>query len=1777
MEIPAFNDASLKHPKGKELFERAKSFYAKQDYINALKEIEDLSLVKLNDDGDKATVNLLQGAIFRVLSENTDNTDVKYTYLLGSVESFWMHHASSGIAALSFFELAEHLGSVFYYKRALAKAKRSGDAVKELEGFKDIIETAELKIAESKTGVASTVKKCEERVIESKEKEETRKIDFDLVKRLKLYWDDMDVEIRRNFLKVSVAEFKSFVKRLYDTEGLGPIDQKKGLGRLEQVLASAKQDRKWMFWMCRTCAKKFSSADECKNHFEQEHGAKLQLNPGNGVVEMISETLAQKISVGGWEPVDAVAAVEMIKNQLKNVEAFAYENGWSKHWPLAADEERRELLHEIHLLLVSFYDRKVFSSRIQDWLMDVVVKYFETLEVSKDILTKCLLLETPQSICFLECVELNQILDFLKTIKCERDDGTDLVCRAVDSFCGGTRVKEKIDFDHKFSFLLLDKELLQGKIPQLDDEGTINVVNPNAHYAKANGDYILSCSRVGLWEPNIKRNSSDDSVLSSIAHLKTLFTYKISYKVPRMDTKILLIEQSRINLLNQLIKLSVVDYRSYILGPLKKFLLQGILDMGSKAKAAAENAALLLEEEEKEKTPQSKKKNKNKNKVQQKTAASISSPLDTIVEHEPEITVSSERDQLEISSNTDKQDEERHAWGKSTKADPGCERASQLTDMPGENSLSKHLESAHGAAATRCNSALEMTLRALCNIEVLKDYLVQNKDEFPDKIQEQVSFAIRNYFAAFASEAIKEKGFHSYLVENILDCLEPRDAAGVLVSILEFWPCWKNPEIESVVTRLFTLGEYERMSCQCGKKPNYQEQSSYGMVMAADSIRDLKCAFGNIKFDDILKMTRMEDKMLCECGKANFVHRSMSTCPFIFTIVLKWVKDETEEESSDTTKALDSEIDISKLYEGVKPNTIYQLVSMVCYGEEEGYNCLAYKMNQWFSLKDEALLEEGLVGDWEDVVRFCKERKVRPEILFYEDPEGKELFERAKSFYAQQDYINALKEIEDLSFVNLNDVDEGNRVVEMISEARAQKISVGGWEPVDAEASAKMIKNQLEEVKAFAYENGWSQDWPLATDEERSKLLHEIQELLVSLYEHKVLPGSILGWIMDFVVKHLENFGVPEHILTECLLLETPQNLVCRAVDSFCGGTRVKEKIDFDRKFSILLLDKRLLQGKIAQLDDEGTCNVLNPNAHYTKERAHGDYILSWTLGAKYRKKLMVLCFDASLDEVKKLCILEDERRRNIPEDQRTSYATLICDKYEKLTARDSLAARVDLSVARQVLEAASVPTFDCPDSEDSLNVIREHRTATDDSVLISIENLKLVVNNKIFYKVPRMDTKILLIEKSRINLLNQLIKLSVVDYRSYILGPLKNFLLQGILDIESKAKTAAENAALLLKEEEEEKKPPSKKKKNKRNKKNSTSISSPLDTIVEREPEDTVSSERDQLKVSSNTNNQEKVAKGDPGCEKASQLTDMPGENSRSKHLESAHGAAATRCDSALEMTLKALCNIKVLKEYLVQNKDQFPDDLQEQVPSLIQGYFVAFASEQIEQVHSYFVENLLACLEPREAAGVLLSILEFWPCWKNPEIESVVTHLFTLDEYETMSCCKCGKNPNYPEQSSYGMVMAADSIRELKCDFENMKFYDILKMTRMEDKMLCECGKANFVHRIMTTCPFIFTIVLEWVKDETAEEISETAKALDREIDISKIYEGLKPNTKYRLVSMVGYGEEEGYICLACKTNKWFCLKEGVGDWKDVVRFCVDRKVRPEILFYEAVWSMA
>lgn len=100
-------------------FDRAQEFLAQEDYVKAFEVIDEIFSVQGNDDYG---ASFLQGSIFTKLAEETENTDVKFTYRLGSVECFSRNATLLVYSADSLFNLAEHLLSVLYYKKSLVKA-----------------------------------------------------------------------------------------------------------------------------------------------------------------------------------------------------------------------------------------------------------------------------------------------------------------------------------------------------------------------------------------------------------------------------------------------------------------------------------------------------------------------------------------------------------------------------------------------------------------------------------------------------------------------------------------------------------------------------------------------------------------------------------------------------------------------------------------------------------------------------------------------------------------------------------------------------------------------------------------------------------------------------------------------------------------------------------------------------------------------------------------------------------------------------------------------------------------------------------------------------------------------------------------------------------------------------------------------------------------------------------------------------------------------------------------------------------------------------------------------------------------------------------------------------------------------------------------------------------------------------------------------------------------------------------------------------------------------
>ncbi|KAH0934762.1 hypothetical protein HID58_011879 [Brassica napus] len=256
-----------------------------------------------------------------------------------------------------------------------------------------------------------------------------------------------------------------------------------------------------------------------------------------------------------------------------------------------------------------------------------------------------------------------------------------------------------------------------------------------------------------------------------------------------------------------------------------------------------------------------------------------------------------------------------------------------------------------------------------------------------------------------------------------------------------------------------------------------------------------------------------------------------------------------------------------------------------------------------------------------------------------------------------------------------------------------------------------------------------------------------------------------------------------------------------------------------------------------------------------------------------------------------------------------------------------------------------------------------------------------------------------------------------------------------------------------------------------------------------------------------------------------------------------------------ALDMILKvSLLKISVfLSDFLLEFCQETHHSLTED------GEYAVTPSTQLRD----FLLSNLNVTHPLEANGVfdfLVTILEVLPLWRSVE-EPLSSKFEVYHQVAKKICNRCK------------LVTPA---------FKDFAFENILKVIRIALMMMtCDkegCGKQNYVERVISKLPAVFTIAVEWEKNETEEDIFATTSVLATEIDISEIfkYEGDSLFTKYRLVSMVCcHGDQ--YSCMAYENRSWVIhfgtQNEVSGDWNRVLSIFAKLKIRPEILLFENV----
>ncbi|EFN57334.1 hypothetical protein CHLNCDRAFT_21625 [Chlorella variabilis] len=129
--------------------------------------------------------------------------------------------------------------------------------------------------------------------------------------------------------------------------------------------------------------------------------------------------------------------------------------------------------------------------------------------------------------------------------------------------------------------------------------------------------------------------------------------------------------------------------------------------------------------------------------------------------------------------------------------------------------------------------------------------------------------------------------------------------------------------------------------------------------------------------------------------------------------------------------------------------------------------------------------------------------------------------------------------------------------------------------------------------------------------------------------------------------------------------------------------------------------------------------------------------------------------------------------------------------------------------------------------------------------------------------------------------------------------------------------------------------------------------------------------------------------------------------------------------------------------------------------------------------------------------------------------------------------------------------------------------------------DEDLGGCGSPNPVnHFLEGTPPRVFTLQVAWEShSEGPDVIASTLAALDEEVDLGEVYQGVQPGLfRYRLRSMVCYyGQHYQAMVLVPDAGGWLMFDDsrvsGVGGWADVRHKCKAGRIQPSVLFYEAV----
>ncbi|CAN6823680.1 unnamed protein product [Brassica oleracea] len=234
----------------------------------------------------------------------------------------------------------------------------------------------------------------------------------------------------------------------------------------------------------------------------------------------------------------------------------------------------------------------------------------------------------------------------------------------------------------------------------------------------------------------------------------------------------------------------------------------------------------------------------------------------------------------------------------------------------------------------------------------------------------------------------------SEVLAVIFDCLHRSFAQSSSVSDTDssesnYTGSWDCANRTCIAHTLFGMNIFEQLNCyNCELESRHMKYTSFFHNINASALRNMKVTCPETAFDELLNLVEMNHQLACDpetggCGKPNHIRHFLNTPPHVFTAVLGWQNTcESVEDIAATLAALNTEIDISIMYRGLDPKSIYSLASVVCYYGQH-YHCFAYshQHDRWIMYDDKTVK---VIGSWSDVLSTCKKGHLQPQLLLYE-------------------------------------------------------------------------------------------------------------------------------------------------------------------------------------------------------------------------------------------------------------------------------------------------------------------------------------------------------------------------------------------------------------------------------------------------------------------------------------------------------------------------------------------------------------------------------------------------------------------------------------------------------------------------------------------------------------------------------------------------------------------------------------------------------------------------